>query len=101
MAFNASTGSVSYLKLSGLKLMNKILETYSSIPDPEFEGHSLLEQYEAQIISAMAPGFEIDASPEITDASCKVCGYFLASNILPEITTSSRPIRMEEHPMHM
>lgn len=53
----------------------------------------MLEQYEAQIISAMAPGFEVDASPEITSAGCQICAYFLGSGIVQDIALNSRPIK--------
>jgi hypothetical protein len=94
LAFNSSTAAVSFLKLAGLKLLQRVLENYGCVPDPDFEGHSLLEQYEAQITSAIAPGFEADSPPQITSAACHVCAYFLGSRILPDISLQSRPIRL-------
>jgi hypothetical protein len=94
LAFNSSTAAVSFLRLAGLRLLKKVLENYGGVPDPDFEGHSLLEQYEAQITSAIAPGFEPDSPPQITSAACHVCAYFLGSRILTDISLQSRPIRL-------
>lgn len=63
-------------------------------PDPDFAGHRLLEQYEAQIISALAPGFEVDATPDITDSACHVTAYFLCSTIIQDISPNTRPVKL-------
>jgi hypothetical protein len=94
LSFNSSTASVSFLKLSGLKLLKKILDNFANQKDPDFPEHSLLQQYEAQIISAMAPGFEQGASPVITTAACQICSEFLSSGILEDMSLGSRPIRL-------
>ena len=46
LAFNASTHPVDELKMEGLFLLQDVIERFSAGRDPEFEGHSLLEQYQ-------------------------------------------------------
>ncbi|KAI8902903.1 armadillo-type protein [Globomyces pollinis-pini] len=94
IAFNSSTASVSLLRLTGLRLLKSLLVNYSSVPDPEFAGHCLLEQYEAQIISALAPAFDLESSPEVTSAGCEVCSYFLGSGVIFDVTSNLRPFRL-------
>lgn len=64
------------------------------MPDPDFAEHRLLEQYEAQIVSALAPGFEADATPVITNAACHVTAYFLCSGIIQELSSNIRPVKL-------
>ncbi|KAJ3311971.1 hypothetical protein HDV04_003467 [Boothiomyces sp. JEL0838] len=94
LAFNSSTGSVIFLRMVGLQFLKDVLEIFQTSPDPEFAGHSILEQYEAQIISALAPAFYADAYPELISKACEVCAYFLGSKIVEEVTVSSRAFKL-------
>lgn len=49
MAFMAATSDCDQLRLQGLSLLNEIIETFARVPEPEFPGHLLLEQYQAQV----------------------------------------------------
>jgi hypothetical protein len=46
LAFNAATSSTDELRLEGLLFMKEILLKFCASQDPEFEGHSLLEQFQ-------------------------------------------------------
>jgi HEAT repeat-containing protein 5 len=94
LAFNSSTANVSELRSGGLMLLRDILERFLSVPDPDFEGHALLEQYEAQIVSALAPAFSVESHPLITSSACRVCAYFIGSGISQDILNLSRPIKL-------
>lgn len=94
LAFNSSTANVYDLRSKGLFLLRDLLETFLKVEDPDFEGHCLLEQYEAQIVSALAPAFGADSHPEITSTACKVCSYFIGSGISQDVFNLGRPLKL-------
>lgn len=49
MAFVTATGESDALRLSGLHTLQMIIQQYASAPEPDFPGHLLLEQYQAQV----------------------------------------------------
>lgn len=49
MSFIAATSDSDHLRLEGLKTLQDIIEKFSNVPEPEFPGHLVLEQYQAQV----------------------------------------------------
>lgn len=49
MTFIAATSDSDPLRLEGLKTLQDIIEKFSKVPEPEFPGHLLLEQFQAQV----------------------------------------------------
>lgn len=49
MAFMAATSDSDPLRLEGLKTLQEIIEKFARVPEPEFPGHLLLEQFQAQV----------------------------------------------------
>lgn len=49
MAFMAATSDSDPLRLEGLKTLQDIIEKFARVPEPEFPGHLLLEQFQAQV----------------------------------------------------
>lgn len=50
MAFIAATSDSDPLRLEGLKTLEEIISQFCNVPEPEFPGHLLLEQFQAQVI---------------------------------------------------
>ena len=48
MAFIAATSDSDQLRLAGLDALDDIISKYANVPEPEFPGHVILEQYQAQ-----------------------------------------------------
>ena len=94
LAFNAATSSADALKLQGLVLLRHILEGFAWLRDPDYEGHSLLEQYQAQLGTALTPCFAPDVIPEVRAAGARVCAVYVASGISEELVTLGRPIKL-------
>ncbi|KAI8923137.1 armadillo-type protein [Entophlyctis helioformis] len=92
MAFNSSTANVNDLRLGGLYLLRDVLEKYAHVPDPDFDGHPLLEQYQAQIIAALAPAFSKESSPDIVSTACSVCAFFIG--ISDDVAAMGRPLKL-------
>lgn len=55
MAFMAVTSDSDPLRLEGLKTLQEIIEKFAKVPEPEFPGHLLLEQFQAQVWFLLQP----------------------------------------------
>jgi hypothetical protein len=51
MAFMAATSDSDPLRLEGLKTLHEVIDKFARVPEPEFPGHLLLEQFQAQVSS--------------------------------------------------
>lgn len=51
MAFMAATSDSDPLRLEGLKTLQEIIDKFARVPEPEFPGHLLLEQFQAQVMN--------------------------------------------------
>ena len=49
MGFMAATSDSDQLRLEGLRILHLIIDKFASSPEPEFPGHVILEQYQAQV----------------------------------------------------
>ncbi|KAI9904950.1 hypothetical protein N3K66_001479 [Trichothecium roseum] len=93
MAFSASTSKVSELRIWGLKIIGAVLRMFGKAPDPDFEEAMLLEQYQAQISSALTPAFAADSSPELASEAVNVCASFISIGIVRDIDRMGRILK--------
>lgn len=49
MAFMAATDHSDQLRLAGLQTLLVVIRKFSNVPEPEFPGHVILEQYQANV----------------------------------------------------
>jgi hypothetical protein len=54
----------------------------------------LLEQYQAQIGSALTPAFGADSSPELAAAAINVCGTFIATGLVKDVDRMGRILKL-------
>ncbi|PGH17256.1 hypothetical protein AJ80_04898 [Polytolypa hystricis UAMH7299] len=94
MAFSASTANVVELRIWGLKIIDQILKMFGKTPDPDFSEASLLEQYQAQIGSALTPAFAADSSPELASEAINVCATFVATGIVTNVDRMGRIFKL-------
>lgn len=52
MAFVAATDHSQQLRLAGLQTLLLVIRKFASVPEPEFPGHGILEQYQANVRAA-------------------------------------------------
>ncbi|ODV58070.1 AP-1 complex accessory protein LAA1 ASCRUDRAFT_78189 [Ascoidea rubescens DSM 1968] len=81
ISFGASTSSVIELRIIGINLLGDIITIYSNIMDPLYPTIPLLEQQQAQIISALTPAFSQDSSTILASEAINVCAKFIGSGI--------------------
>lgn len=53
MGFMGATSDSDELRLEGLHILHLIIEKFSRVPEPEFPGHVILEQYQAQVTPSL------------------------------------------------
>ena len=93
MAFSASTAGVIEQRIWGLKIIGAVLKMFGNTPDPDFEEAMLLEQYQAQISSALTPAFAADSSPELAAEAVNVCATFIATGIVTDVDRMGRILK--------
>jgi hypothetical protein len=93
MAFSASTSNIVELRIWGLKIIDLVLKMFGKTPDPDFAEAPLLEQYQAQISSALTPAFAADSSPELASEAVNVCAGFIATGIVTDVDRMGRILR--------
>lgn len=69
-------------------------QLFGRTPDPDFAEASLLEQYQAQIGSALTPAFAADSSPELAAEAVNVCATFIATGIVTDIDRMGRILKL-------
>ncbi|XP_026315356.1 HEAT repeat-containing protein 5B isoform X2 [Hyposmocoma kahamanoa] len=90
MAFVGATGESDALRLCGLRTLQMIIQQYARAPEPDFPGHLLLEQYQAQVGAAVRPAFSGDTASHVTAAACDVCSAWIARGVARDINDLRR-----------
>jgi len=62
--------------------------------DPDFPEAMFLEQYQAQIGSALTPAFAADSSPELAAEAVNVCAVFIATGIVKDVDRMGRILKL-------
>lgn len=66
---------------------------FGKTPDPDFAEASLLEQYQAQVSSALTPAFAGDSAPELAAEAIHVCATFVATGIVTDVERMGRILK--------
>ena len=67
---------------------------FGKTPDPDFPEAMLLEQYQAQISSALTPAFAVDSSPELAAEAVSVCAGFISTGVVKDVDRMGRILRL-------
>ncbi|EDL36774.1 RIKEN cDNA D930036F22, isoform CRA_b [Mus musculus] len=90
MAFMAATDHSDQLRLSGLDTLLVVIRRFADIAEPEFPGHVILEQYQANVGAALRPAFTSETPPDITAKACQVCSAWIASGVVSDLSDLRR-----------
>lgn len=69
-------------------------QVFGRTPDPDFPEAMLLEQYQAQIASALTPAFAVDSSPELASEAVNVCAVFISTGIVKDVDRMGRILKL-------
>uniref|UniRef100_A0A4W4FK33 HEAT repeat-containing protein 5B n=1 Tax=Electrophorus electricus TaxID=8005 RepID=A0A4W4FK33_ELEEL len=90
MAFMAATDHSDQLRMAGLQALEDIIKKFASVPEPEFPGHVILEQYQANVRAALRPAFSPDTPSDITAKACQVCSAWIGSGVVSDLNDLRR-----------
>lgn len=81
VTFVSSTSNLVTLRIESLKLLGKIIQLYGNMKDPLYEDVSILDQQQAQMISAITPAFSKDSTVELAGEAIILSSKLISSNI--------------------
>ncbi|KAH9566013.1 hypothetical protein CY35_04G109200 [Sphagnum magellanicum] len=81
LAYQVATGILESVRPKGVELLDVILDKFGKTEDPEFEGHLLLEQYQAQLVSAVRTALEPSAGPLLMAAGSRLAARIVTSGV--------------------
>lgn len=90
MSFIAATSDNNQLRLAGMAALEEIIRRFAKVPEPEFPGCVILEQYQAQVGAALRPAFSPDTSSDVTAAACDVCSKWIGSGVARDLNDLRR-----------
>ncbi|XP_039260448.2 HEAT repeat-containing protein 5B-like [Styela clava] len=92
MAFMAATDTSAQLRMAGLEALQDVIKYFKDVPEPEFPGAVILEQFQANVGAALRPAFtqSADSSHEVTARACEVCSAWLASGVVSDLNDLKR-----------
>lgn len=90
MAFMAATDHSNQLRMAGLQALEDIIKKFATVPEPEFPGHVILEQYQANVGAALRPAFSPDTPSDITAKACQVCSTWIGSGVVSDLNDLRR-----------
>lgn len=77
LSFLGTTAPIAAIKLRGVDLLDKALSIFGPLEDPLYPSVSILEQQQAQIISALIPCFGSDSDPQVIVKAINVSSNFI------------------------
>ncbi|EDK39263.2 hypothetical protein PGUG_03361 [Meyerozyma guilliermondii ATCC 6260] len=77
ISFFGSTAPTSDMRLKGIELLDRTLKLFGHMADPLYPTVSILEQQQAQIISALMPCFSADSDSKVLSEAINVSSKFI------------------------
>lgn len=81
LSFIAATSPYDDLKIQGFEMFKFVIIKFASVEEREFPGHSILDQYRTQVLSALKPAFNLDAPPYITAIASQVSSLWICKGL--------------------
>ncbi|PKI75616.1 hypothetical protein CRG98_004017 [Punica granatum] len=82
LAYQISTIQFESMQPIGVEILSSIIDKFHSAPDPELPGHLLLEQYQAQLVSAVRTALDTSSGPILLEAGLQLATKILTSGII-------------------
>ncbi|KFK41114.1 hypothetical protein AALP_AA2G087800 [Arabis alpina] len=82
LAYQISTIQFENMRPIGVGLLSTILEKFKLATDPELPGHLLLEQYQAQLVSAVRTALDAHSGPVLLEAGLQLATKIMTSGII-------------------
>ncbi|XAR51547.1 hypothetical protein NMG60_11006202 [Bertholletia excelsa] len=82
LAYQISTIQFENMRPIGVGLLSTIVDKFEMIPDPDLPGHLLLEQYQAQLVSAIRTALDTSSGPILLEAGLQLATKILTNGII-------------------
>ncbi|XP_027350855.1 protein SWEETIE [Abrus precatorius] len=82
LAYQISTIQFENMQPVGVSLLGTIVDKFEKVVDPELPGHLLLEQYQAQLVSAVRTTLDTSSNPSLLEAGLHLATKILTSGII-------------------
>ncbi|KAL3630335.1 hypothetical protein CASFOL_023319 [Castilleja foliolosa] len=82
LAYQISTIQFEKMRPIGVSLLCTIMDKFASASDPELPDHLLLEQYQAQLVSAVRSALDSLSGPVLLEAGLQLASKMLTSGIV-------------------
>ncbi|CAI9766931.1 unnamed protein product [Fraxinus pennsylvanica] len=82
LAYQISTIQFENMRSIGVSLLCTIMDKFAAIPDPELPDHLLLEQYQAQLVSAVRTALDFLSGPTLLEAGLLLATKIFTSGII-------------------
>ncbi|XP_052159222.1 protein SWEETIE isoform X2 [Oryza glaberrima] len=82
LSYQISTGQFEGMQPIGVKLLCLIMDKFGMAVDPEFPGHILLEQFQAQLVSAVRTAISTASSPLLLEAGLELVTKVMTSSVI-------------------
>ncbi|XVE72050.1 hypothetical protein DITRI_Ditri11bG0007500 [Diplodiscus trichospermus] len=82
VAYQISTIQFENMRPIGVGLLSSVVDKFETVPDPELPGHVLLEQYQAQLISAVRTALDASSGPILLEAGLLLATKIMTSGVI-------------------
>ncbi|EOY04218.1 HEAT repeat-containing protein, putative isoform 1 [Theobroma cacao] len=82
VAYQISTIQFENMRPIGVGLLSSVVDKFETVVDPELPGHVLLEQYQAQLISAVRTALDTSSGPILLEAGLQLATKIMTSGII-------------------
>ncbi|KQK18234.1 hypothetical protein BRADI_1g39436v3 [Brachypodium distachyon] len=82
LSYQISTGQFEGMQPIGVQLLCLIMYKFGMTVDPEFPGHILLEQFQAQLVSAVRTAISTASGPLLLEAGLELATKVMTSSII-------------------
>ncbi|TKV98793.1 hypothetical protein SEVIR_9G583700v4 [Setaria viridis] len=82
LSYQISTGQFEGMQPIGVKLLCLIMDKFGMAVDPEFPGHILLEQFQAQLVSAVRTAISTASGPLLLEAGLELATRVMTSSVI-------------------
>ncbi|XP_044468488.1 protein SWEETIE isoform X3 [Mangifera indica] len=82
LAYQISTIQFESMRPIGVGLLSMIVDKFEMISDPELPGHLLMEQYQAQLVSAVRTALDASSGPILLEAGLQLATKLMTSGII-------------------
>ncbi|CAO2604290.1 HEAT repeat-containing protein 5B [Lemmus lemmus] len=91
MAFMAATDHSNQLRMAGLQALEDIIKKFASVPEPEFPGHVILEQYQANV--SFAAYLQTEWISSYGTQTCRICSIVCSTWIGSGVVSDLNDLR--------